>query len=420
MTARCTPLSTATRCSWCSTPNMLGELAGNGKDIKEQDPQFADQVEWMKYVVAKSNAKWKFVAFHKGPYSAGDNAGEWEDDRVQFYKKVLVPAFDEMGIDMVFEAHDHMYMRSYQMLDDKVVPTSQITYDAEGNAVNPKGTVYLMSNALGDKFYTKYPGYNDYFAAIDAQPNKKMFTDVSVSGDVLKMKAYTAAKKDEKPGDNGVKLYDQYGIKRTDTKSTKVQNASVQQSGGKAVLSWKAPSSGSEPVRGFRIYEKNGKIKPYWNAYVKAEAKQNRLQLFGRKHQGIGNLRVRDPRGRQPNQFRSGRSAVELGEEEIGPNYTNMAKTRGLRPGFFRASASVDVIYGCVPTAEEAALRASSSFSQRYSFPAARRSGYSAALHTMPQVRSIRSSCSGRTAVPSGWGHNTDQGTRAHPMPLLT
>ncbi|WP_339322412.1 fibronectin type III domain-containing protein [Paenibacillus sp. FSL W8-0194] len=249
-----------------------GELASNGKDIKEQDPQFADQVEWMKYVVAKSNAKWKFVAFHKGPYSAGDNAGEWEDDRVQFYKKVLVPAFDEMGIDMVFEAHDHMYMRSYQMLDDKVVPTSQITYDAEGNAVNPKGTVYLMSNALGDKFYTKYPGYNDYFAAIDAQPNKKMFTDVSVSGDVLKMKAYTAAKKDEKPGDNGVKLYDQYGIKRTDTKPAKVQNAAVQYSGGKAVLSWKAPSSSSEPVRGFRIYEKNGKIKPYWNAYVKAEA----------------------------------------------------------------------------------------------------------------------------------------------------
>jgi hypothetical protein len=225
----------------------------------------------MKYVVAKSNAKWKFVTFHKGPYSAGDNAGEWEDDRVQFYRKVLVPAFDEMGIDMVFEAHDHMYMRSYQMLNDKVIPTSQITYDAQGNAVNPQGTVYLMSNALGDKFYTKYPGYNDYFAAVDTQPNKKMFTDVSVSGDVLQIKAYTAAKKDEKSGDNGVKLYDQYGIKRTDTKPSEVENAKVQSSGGKAVISWKAPASSSEPVRGFRIYEKSGKIKTYWNTYIAAE-----------------------------------------------------------------------------------------------------------------------------------------------------
>ena len=249
-----------------------GKLASNGKDIKKQDQQFADQVEWMKYMVAKSDAKWKFVIFHKGPYSAGDNAGEWEDDRVQFYKKVLIPAFDEMGIDMVFEAHDHMYMRSYQMLNDKVIPPGQITVDAQGNAVNPKGTVYLMSNAFGDKFYNKYPGYDDYFAAIDTQPNKKMFTDVSVSADVLQIKAYTAAKKDEKSGSNGVKLYDQYGIKRTDTKPAKVENAKAQVSGGKVVISWKAPTSSSEPIRGFRIYEKNGKIKTYWNVYVGAES----------------------------------------------------------------------------------------------------------------------------------------------------
>ncbi|MCM3039975.1 fibronectin type III domain-containing protein [Paenibacillus motobuensis] len=249
-----------------------GELASNGKDIKKQDQQFVDQVEWMKYIVAKSDAKWKFVTFHKGPYSAGDNAGEWEDDRVQFYKKVLVPAFDEMGIDMVFEAHDHMYMRSYQMLNDKVIPPSQITLDAQGNAVNPKGTIYLMSNSFGDKFYNKYPGYNDYFAAIDTQPNKKMFTDVSVSADVLQIKAYTAAKKDESSGSNGVKLYDQYGIKRTDSKPAKVENAKAQVSGGKVVISWKAPTTSSEPVRGYRIYEKNSKIKAYWNVYVGAES----------------------------------------------------------------------------------------------------------------------------------------------------
>ncbi len=248
-----------------------GELSSSG-GIREQDQQFADQLEWMKYIVAKSDAKWKFVTFHKGPYSAGDNAGEYEDDRVQFYKKVLVPAFDEMGIDMVFEAHDHMYMRSYQMLNDKVIPTSQITYDAQGNAVNPKGTIYLMSNSFGDKFYTKYPGYNDYFAAIDTQPNKKMFTDVSVSDNVLQIKAYTAAKKDESSGNNGVKLYDQYGIKRTDTKPSAVEGAKVQVSGGKAVISWKSPSSSSEPVKGFRIYEKSGKVKTYWNVYVPVES----------------------------------------------------------------------------------------------------------------------------------------------------
>ncbi len=248
-----------------------GKLASNGS-VQSVDPQFTAQVEWMKNVVAKSSAKWKFVTFHKGPYSAGDNAGEYEDDRVQFYKKILIPAFDEMGIDMVFEAHDHMYMRSFQMLNDKTIPVNQLTFDAQGNAINPKGTIYLMSNAYGDKFYTKYPGYNDYFAVINTQPNKKMFTDVSVSSDVLQFTAYTAAKSDEKNGDNGVKAYDHYGIKRTDTKPATVQAANVVVSSNKAIISWKAPAAGGEPVRGFRIYEKNDKVKTYWSVYVPVEA----------------------------------------------------------------------------------------------------------------------------------------------------
>ncbi|RCX23415.1 hypothetical protein DFP94_1011014 [Fontibacillus phaseoli] len=267
-----------------------GELSSNG-EIKRQDREFEDQVEWMKYVVAKSNAKWKFVALHKSPNSAGDNAGEWEDDRVQFYKKILVPAFDQMGIDLVFEAHDHMYMRSYQMLNDKVVPPGQITFDEQGNAVNPKGTVYLMSNAFGDKFYTKYPGYDDYFAAIHAQPFKKMFTDVFVSDDLLKIKAYTAAKKDESSGNNGVKKYDEYGIKRTDLKPERVSDPKIQVNTGKATISWKLPASSAEPVKGFRIYEENGMIKPYWNAYVSVEPGKTEYSLTVSKISAAENYR---------------------------------------------------------------------------------------------------------------------------------
>lgn len=247
-----------------------GKLASNGT-VQSADREYLDQVKWMKNTVAKSDKKWKFVAFHKGPYAAGDNSGEWEDDRVQFYKKHLVPAFDEMGIDMVFEAHDHMYMRSFQMYNDLVVPTSQIKLDSEGNAINPKGTVYLMSNSLGNKFYTKYPGYNDYFAAKNLQPNKKMFTDVSVADQVLQFTAYTAAIADEGSGNNGVKVYDHYGIRRTDVKPAVVTNASVVLNGNKAVISWRPPTGSTEPVRGYRIYEKNDKVSTHWSEYIPAE-----------------------------------------------------------------------------------------------------------------------------------------------------
>ncbi|MCR8842618.1 fibronectin type III domain-containing protein [Paenibacillus sp. SC116] len=244
-----------------------GGLASDGT-VRWVDQQYLDQVKWMKNVVAKSNKKWKFVAFHKAPYGAGDNSGKYEDERVQFYKKHLIPAFDEMGIDMVFEAHDHMYMRSFQMYNDQVVPASQITFDSEGNAINPKGTIYLMSNAFGNKFYTKYPGYNDYFAAKNLQPHKKMFTDVYVSDQVLTFTAYTAAIADEGSGNNGVKAYDQYGIRRTDVKPETVTNASVVRNGNKAVISWSPPAASTEPVRGFRLYEKNDKVSTHWSEYI--------------------------------------------------------------------------------------------------------------------------------------------------------
>ncbi|WP_082651251.1 glycosyl hydrolase family 8 [Paenibacillus etheri] len=271
-----------------------GALAENGKDVEWADDQFWDQVAWMKSTVARSDKKWKFVTFHKSPYAAGDNSAQWEDDRVQFYKKYLIPAFDEMGIDMVFEAHDHMYMRSFQMYNDEVIPKEKLTFDGEGNALNPKGTVYLMSNAFGNKFYYKNNQYeldengepreirdekgnpvpyDDYFAAIDEQPEKKMFTDVSITDRVLSFTAYTAAVADENQPDtvgDGLKAYDKYGIKRTDIKPDPAEAVKVKLNGSKAVLTWSAPSASTEPVRGFRIYEKNDKVKTHWSKYVPA------------------------------------------------------------------------------------------------------------------------------------------------------
>ncbi|WP_229753248.1 S-layer homology domain-containing protein [Paenibacillus segetis] len=269
-----------------------GELAENGKDVEFADQQFWDQVAWMKNAVAKSDKKWKFVTFHKSPYAAGDNSAQWEGDRIEFYKKNLIPAFDEMGIDMVFEAHDHMYMRSFQMYNDEVIPKEELQFDENGNAINPKGTVYLMSNAFGNKFYYKNNQYyldeewephevldkagnpipyDDYFADIDEQPEKKMFTDVSITDKVLSFTAYTAAVADEgKSGTVGKGLiaYDNYGIKRTDTKPDSVEAVKVTVNDNKAVLSWKTPSASKEPVRGFRIYEKNDKVKTHWSTYV--------------------------------------------------------------------------------------------------------------------------------------------------------
>ncbi|WP_256872217.1 glycosyl hydrolase family 8 [Paenibacillus sp. 79R4] len=258
----------------------------------DQHEQFWNQVDWMRNTVAKSDKKWKFVTFHKSPYAAGDNSAQWEGERIEFYKKNLIPVFDELGIDMVFEAHDHMYMRSFQMYGDQIIDPTSLDKDGEGNVINPQGTVYLMSNAFGNKFYYKNYQYeldenwepqliydengdpiwyDDYFAAVDEQPEKKMFTDVSISDQVMKFTAYTAAVEDEGKAEavgNGLIDYDHYGIKRTDSKPNPVEAAKVTLKGSKAVLTWTVPKNSKEPVRGFRIYEKNDKIKTYWSKYI--------------------------------------------------------------------------------------------------------------------------------------------------------
>ncbi|GFZ92400.1 hypothetical protein GCM10008018_43430 [Paenibacillus marchantiophytorum] len=230
------------------------------------DAQFTKQLEWMRNQVAKSDKKWKFVSMHKGAYSSGDNASA-EIDRVKFYRKYLIPLFDELGVDMVFEGHDHMYMRSYQMLNN--VPIKNVITDEQGNVLNPKGSIYLMGNSAASKFYDLNPNTDTFFAAKNAQPGKKMFVDVSLTSDVLKFTSYTAVK------DKPLAVYDAYSIKRTDGKPGKVESPSaVKQNSNRALLTWKAPANSIEPVRGYRIYEKNDKVSTNWSMYVPAVSGQ--------------------------------------------------------------------------------------------------------------------------------------------------
>ncbi|MFA6308859.1 MAG: Ig-like domain-containing protein [Clostridia bacterium] len=189
-----------------------GKLINNydtGKGISWVDPQFTAQCNWMKTQVANSDKKWKFVLIHKGPFSAGNNT-KYEWSRIAFTRFVLTPLLNELKIDVVFEGHDHMYMRSNQMVGDQN-STKTVFKDESGNVIDPEGTLYLMSATAGSKYYTENPTLylGDYFAAIDEQPSKKMFIDVSVTDEVLKIKSYTAALNE------AVSVYDQYGIKKT-------------------------------------------------------------------------------------------------------------------------------------------------------------------------------------------------------------
>lgn len=169
-----------------------GRLDEDGS-VSFVDPVLAAQVDWLRSVVSASDRVWTFVSFHKAVYSAGDNAAKWEPEYAAFVRAYLAPILEELGVDVVLQAHDHMYMRSFPIRDSAVVSTPM---DESGrpipqlSMINPAGPVYLMPNALGPKYYDAADGYDDWFAAVHEQPRQKMFVRISVATTELRITPY--------------------------------------------------------------------------------------------------------------------------------------------------------------------------------------------------------------------------------------
>lgn len=91
------------------------------------------QTEWLKADLAATNQPWIIVALHHGPYGGNQNDAlldKW------------VPLFDEFGVDLVLQGHNHEYSRSYPLKGNQIVKDGD-------------GTVYVVTNAAGSKFNKK-------------------------------------------------------------------------------------------------------------------------------------------------------------------------------------------------------------------------------------------------------------------------
>lgn len=225
----------------------------------ENNEIYNKQVEWLRSEAAKSNQKWKVVLLHKSPYSVANHTN---DTDVLFYRAQLTKVFDELGIDMVIGGHDHTFARSYQMYNNK--PLTDIVPDSNGVVTDPKGTLYLITNAAGNKKYNVASGTFP-FAAKYGQPGKEMFTGMTVTNDELSYEAYTTTT------GGSTDLYDNYSIHKSEVAVKPVQNAKATAAdGAKITLTWDAPASGA-PVSGYRIYEQNDLVSANWTASVPNE-----------------------------------------------------------------------------------------------------------------------------------------------------
>ena len=112
-------------------------------------------------VTANPGYDWLFVQHHKSTASVADHLA---DKDIQYYVEAgFEKLMDRYGVDFVLAGHDHVYARSYPMLDgvpDKTGTSGEpnVTPTAGGDgadyAVNPNGTVYFTATtASGLKYY---------------------------------------------------------------------------------------------------------------------------------------------------------------------------------------------------------------------------------------------------------------------------
>lgn len=90
------------------------------------------------------NIKWIVAFYHKPIYTSPTNH---EPDEAGI-KNIVVPLFDKYHVDLVLQAHNHNYQRSYPLKADMVTETRQ-----DSVYQSPKGSIYMVVGTGGQDFY---------------------------------------------------------------------------------------------------------------------------------------------------------------------------------------------------------------------------------------------------------------------------
>lgn len=194
----------------------------NSEFLNEDEALDEAQIEWLKKDMNDSNAMWKFVVLHKAPYSQGSH---YKDDDVCAIRDQLSVLMPQLGIDMVFQGHDHVYMRTASLINNEK-EAAEITYlEKDGNVyktkVLPKGTSYVISGCAGVKTYLendssktdKYFPRGEKVLALETP----MYSVVEIENGILYFNAYTV------DGDETIKV-DSFAIQKNTNEGKVVEN----------------------------------------------------------------------------------------------------------------------------------------------------------------------------------------------------
>jgi len=182
-----------------------------------------EQVKWLEStsnLADKQGIKWKILLLHRGIYSFGRHM---DSEDIIALRSQLAPVISELGIDLVLQGHDHVYMRSQVLakspngdvapVTEKIELVSQ-TYHGEtvNFAINPPGTTYITPNLSGNQFGFKKRSHTvQVYPEAEYEPDNNhepVFAGIIIDGNRLIYKAYAY----NREGDGQVKEIDCYAI----------------------------------------------------------------------------------------------------------------------------------------------------------------------------------------------------------------
>lgn len=178
--------------------NNLHIAVLNTNDLDENDALSEKQVEWLKNDMNKTDADWKIVVLHKALYS---NGSHYDDDDVCAIREQLGSLLPKLGIDLVLQGHDHVYLRTAPLISNEKTE-EKITYLSHGDNAyktftNTDGTIYEICGCAGVKVYrTKDISATDkLFPRADklVDTERQMFAAIEIKDGVLYYTAYTVS-----------------------------------------------------------------------------------------------------------------------------------------------------------------------------------------------------------------------------------
>ncbi len=137
----------------------------------------AEVVPWLRRVLTDTRTKWKFVLTEASPYAAGGPS-----PRQEAVRRILVPAFEAAGVNMVLSAGKRRFERTAPLLQDRPVPPGEgIVYVTTGAAAR---SLEEISGPLPPSVVAHDSGDRS-FSLVELAGDEMRFRQVGAGGEVI-------------------------------------------------------------------------------------------------------------------------------------------------------------------------------------------------------------------------------------------